>query len=494
MSQAMCLVHECIGAAPDDADAVSARGRTLTYRQLRAMSAGMAAALRERGLTKGDRILITARDDVRLVSLLFAAARLGVVFSVVNRQVPVHVLEHIVDDCDPALVVTDDATVTATVERLGVATAAWDAIPLAAEAPDAPCPIPADPACLIYTSGTTAMPKAVVSTHAQMMFAATAIQSRLNYRPDDVVYCALPLSFDYGLYQIFLSAMTGAHLVLAPGPDEGPRWLLELVRRRVTVLPAVPPLASALLSLLDRTSGRPALRLITNTGSAMSRDVLAGLRGHLPDLRVQLMFGLTECKRIAIMDPDEDLDRPDAVGRPLPGTEVFTVDEQGNRLPSGESGEITVRGGNVMSGYWRRPELTRQRFVLRDGLFPELRTGDYGWIDHDGYLHFSGRRDDIYKQGAFRVSAVEVESAARRVPGVDAASVLVPDGDRTEAVLVVVSDKAPSEVLWAMRGEVEEYKMPRLCQVVSRLPSNANGKTDKRALAAQVADLVVDGV
>jgi acyl-CoA synthetase (AMP-forming)/AMP-acid ligase II len=218
----------------------------------------------------------------------------------------------------------------------------------------------------------------------------------------------------------------------------------------------------------------------------MPAELLVTLRAAIPTLRVQLMFGLTECKRATIMPPDADLDRPGACGVALPGSEVFAIDEAGNRLPAGQIGEIVVRGPNVMAGYWRQPELTAQRFPREHGLFPQLRTGDYGWLDMDGYLYFVGRVDDIYKERGVRVSTTEVEAAARRVPGVEQAAVLVPAGSRP-ALLAVVGELAPDEVLRRMREEIEDFKIPRRCVVLAGLPLTSNGKVDRKMLLAEVS-------
>jgi acyl-coenzyme A synthetase/AMP-(fatty) acid ligase len=398
---------------------------------------------------------------------------------------------HVLDDAEPALVITDnaDARRVAAERRIGCLSPAE----LRAAAPGGGAlpagPIPVDPACLIYTSGSTGKPKAVVSTHAQVTFAVAAIQSQLAYRDDDVVFCALPLSFDYGLYQIFLATTAAARVQLATAADAGPRLLAELHRVAATVLPAVPGVARALARLLSRPSARPpSLRLLTNTGSAMTADVLRELRDRIPGLGVQLMFGLTECKRTTIMPVDGDLRRPGSGGRALPGTEVFAVGPDGERLPPGEVGELVVRGPHVMAGYWRRPELTAQRFPRAEGLFPQLRTGDDGWLDDEGYLYFVGRRDDIYKERGFRVSATEVEVAANQLAGVEAAAVLPPGPGRPDAALVVVTGLAPHEVLARLGRELEEFKVPRRCHVVPRIPLTGNGKVDRAALAGLIAD------
>ncbi|MFF9105209.1 class I adenylate-forming enzyme family protein [Streptomyces rubrogriseus] len=496
------VLHELLdlpGAGPG-APAVTCGEVTLSRAELLRAAHRCAAALHARGLRPGDRLVVTSDSGPVLVPLLFGASLLGVVFSVLHEQTRGDVLRHVLADCEPALAVAASPATRDAVREAGVTVAAPEDIddlsatgPAAgntglAEAADGPLPV--DPVCLIYTSGTTAMPKAVVSTHQQLMFAVHAIAERLAYRADDVVYCPLPLSFDYGLYQVFLSALAGSHIWLGSATESGPALLANLVRSQATVLPAVPPVSAALVRLLRRRreAERPPLRLLTNTGAALPADIPPALREELPGLRVHLMFGLTECKRLTISEPDEDAIRPGSCGLPLTGTEVFVVDETGQRLPVGEVGEITVRGPNVMAGYWRRPELTAARFPQREGLFPELRTGDYGWTDEDGRLYFAGRRDDIYKQDGFRVSAIEVEAAARRLPDVDTAAVLPPDGSRPEAVLVVTGTADPATILPRLREHLEDYKVPRLCHAVDVLPVNANGKTAKAVLAGRLAE------
>ncbi|MGW2788093.1 class I adenylate-forming enzyme family protein [Streptomyces populi] len=503
------LLHELLDIPATDptAPALTCGDLTLGRAELVRASRRCARELRARGLRRGDRLVVTSDTGPVLVPLLFGASRLGIVFSVLHEQVRGDVLRHVLADCEPALVIAAAPAVRDAVREAGVTAAApgdLDAVTPAGTTGGAGTgheedlaggdgPLPVDPVCLIYTSGTTAMPKAVVSTHQQMMFAVHAIAERLAYRADDVVYCPLPLSFDYGLYQVFLSALAGSHVWLGSAAESGPALVANLVRSGATVLPAVPPVSAALLKLLRRRGGaRPPLRLLTNTGAALPADIPTGLREVLPGLRVQLMFGLTECKRLTIAEPDEDLIRPGSCGLPLTGTEVFVVDDAGERLPDGEVGEITVRGPNVMAGYWRRPDLTAARFPRRDGLFPELRTGDYGWTDEAGRLYFAGRRDDIYKQDGFRVSAVEVEAAARRLPDVHTAAVLPPDAARPEAVLVVTGTAEPATVLPRLREHLEDYKVPRVCHAVDALPVNANGKTEKAVLAGQLAEAVHD--
>jgi acyl-CoA synthetase (AMP-forming)/AMP-acid ligase II len=465
----MTVLHDMFDDAArrwPDRQAVSDADGAYTFAGLVAAGRRAAGWLHAAGVGRGDRVVVVVRSGTAVPVLLYATSRLGAIFCLLHEQTTDRSLAHVVADAEPALVVTDPA-------------------PALASTVDGPAAdvLPVDPVLFIYTSGTTAEPKAVVSTHDQVVFAARAIQSRLSYRTDDVVYCPLPLSFDYGMYQLFLGALSGAHVRVARTAETAQGLLRTLHGTGATVLAAVPPIAHTLARLLTRDNATaPPLRLMTNTGAAMPPQVLAALRAAVPTLRVQLMFGLTECKRATIMPPDGDLDRPGSCGLPLPGTEVYAADPAGVRLPAGVPGELVVRGPNVMAGYWRRPELTERRFPRADGLFPHLRTGDHGWVDDDGYVYFLGRDDDVYKERGFRVSTVEVEAAARRVPGVEHAAVL-PPRDGRPALLVAVGSLPADDVLVAMRAEIEEYKIPQRCVVLDTLPLTRNGKVDRRRLA-----------
>jgi amino acid adenylation domain-containing protein len=476
------LLHDLLDRQAADAPrapALTHGTRSLSYRELRDRSLAYAAWLTRQGLGRGDRVLVLAPHAAEVAALTFAASRLGAIFAVISDQIRAYMLEHVLRDSEPRLVVgTTEAAATA--ERLvdipvhdldDLPTASLDGVPL-------PPSQPTDPLAFIYTSGSTAKPKAVVSPHRQVLFATRAIQSRLRYRPDDTVWCCMPLSFDYGLYQIFLACLSGAHLVLGDKADAGPPLLRQLREHRATVLPLVPSLAASLTRLIAR-SGRPPerLRMVTNTGAALSPAASARLREVVPGLDVVHMFGLTECKRVSIAEANVDLDRPGSVGTPLPGTEAYVVDLEGNRLPPGETGELIVRGPHVMAGYWRAPELADARF--RGTL---LCTGDQCRIDADGHLYFVGRTDDIYKQHGFRVSAVEVEAAAMDIPEVELAAVLPPSGEEG-ARLLVTGAITTAQLARELATRLEEYTVPPNLSVVDTFPLSVNGKVDKRRLA-----------
>ncbi|MDS0140040.1 MULTISPECIES: class I adenylate-forming enzyme family protein [unclassified Amycolatopsis] len=481
------LLHELLdrrAAATPDAPALARDDLRWTYADLARRSRTLSAWLGGKGVGRGDRVLVAAPHDPDTVALLYAVSRLGAAYVVVSDRIRPFHLDHILADSEPELVLAADAAAetvsrsTAKVHKLSELPATGDA-----EVPASPA-TGVDILSLIYTSGSTAMPKAVVSTHEQVLFAVSAIAERLGYRAEDRVFCCLPLSFDYGLYQVFLAAEAGACLVLGDDAAAGPALLSTVEREGVTVLPLVPGLGATLARLAARAGRFPAaLRLVTNTGAALPASLSARLREFSPGLDVVAMYGLTECKRVSIEEPNAYLDRPGSVGRPLPGTEVLVLDDDGAELPPGEVGQFAVRGPNVMAGYWRAPEQTARRFPRDAYGRATLLTGDRGRVDEEGYLYFEGRDDDQYKQDGFRVSAVEVEGAAADVDGVTEAAVLPPAGDRP-AVLAVTGTLDPGQLREGLAERLEPHKIPDRIEVVDALPHGVNGKIDKRALEA----------
>lgn len=491
---AATLVHDLLdqrAALTPTLPLLRRESRTWTCAELRERSVAAASWLAHHGVEHGDRVLILDHNDLETVALMFGASRVGASYVVISDQTRPYFLRHILADCAPRLVVAGNGTALREARTL-TATPVFDMSELPRTQPrwaaTGRVTVPTDPVSLIYTSGSTAMPKAVVSTHQQVLFAVDAIARRLAYRPEDVVLCCLPLSFDYGLYQVFLSISAGATLVLGAGQDAGAALLNRLVEERVSVLPLVPSLAVTLSRLLGRRpERRPPLRMVTNTGATLAPALARRLRALIPGLSVVGMFGLTECKRVTIGEPDLDLTRPGSVGRALDGTEAFVAGPTGRRLPAGEIGELVVRGPHVMAGYWNAPELTATRF-RRDYLGrTTLHTGDRCRMDEAGYLYFVGRDDEVYKQNGFRVSTAEVEAAAADIHGVELAVVLAPDGEH-DARLAVAGEITIERLATELRARLESAKIPAECVVLDSLPLNNNGKIDRRAVRAGWAE------
>lgn len=485
------LVHGLLDDAADawpERVAIETKDDSITFARLREAALVHACALGEMGVGPGARVVVEAENTIDVVSVIFAVLALGAAFSPIHPSTPVKQRAYIADNAGAVLSVRRQEGELVAESAAGVALLpAFEATAPLAEGPNSlaevqPGTISEDLACLIYTSGSTGAPKGVTCLHRQVTFAVRAIAECLDYRAEDKIFAALPLSFDYGLYQVFLGLATGAMLHLADPRVAGLTLFKELAATRATILPAVPPMLDNLATLgRRRADSLRALRLITNTGAAAVPATVATLRQSFPNLRFQLMYGLTECKRATICPPDADLDRPGTCGLPLRDTEVRIVDEEGNALPPGEVGEIAIRGPHVMAGYWNDAEETARRYVLRNATMRELRSGDYGWLDDGGYLYCEGRRDDIFKQRGFRVSCSEIEAAALAIDGIKHA-VLIPPSGKKPSVLLVCFDDGEFDVIAHLSDALEEYKLPARCMALPHFPTTANGKFDRRTL------------
>ncbi|WP_058041677.1 AMP-binding protein [Streptomyces roseifaciens] len=487
------LLDEATADTAPDATAVGDGAGRWTYRELTAYSHAVDAWLEARGIGHGDRVLVQVPSTRELVALFYGTSRRGAVFVSLNPGMKDFHLRSVLANAEPRLVIAADAAA----ERIAEFSPApvvgteefWSGVAALHERgarASGPVEVSAeDVAALVYTSGSTAAPKAVVCPHGPMLFASHAIHLELGYRPDDVVFCRFPISWDYGLYKILLAALGRSELVLADG--ESDLVLLKRIRESgATVVPIVPSLATMILTLAEREpapEGTSRVRMFTNTGAALPRPTADALRAAFPGAEVVRQFGQTECKRISVLPPAFEDSKRESVGRPLPGTRVFVLDEDGAELPTGETGEIVVEGPHVMPGYWRAPELTARTFRENPVTGARrLHTGDYGHVDEDGFLYYEGRRDDVFKRKGVRMSTTEIEAAAMDVPGVRAAAVLPPSGDRDLAVCVE-GDVASHTVLRELARRLEPAKVPGLCKVVEDLPLTLHGKHERKQLA-----------
>lgn len=499
------LLAEAATRAPDNVYLAEA-DRQLTFREADLAARKLAGWLQSRGVNRGDRVAICARNRAEIAIGIFATSLLGGIFVVLNSQLRPHGLGKILRQAEPKAVVADRDTrplfdevelpacrllIDPTDEEDSGWTSWEEALSTAPALPqDHWEGIDVDPVCLVFTSGSTADPRGVTLTHDNIRFVTEAIQDRLGYRPDDVVGGFLPLAFDYGLYQIFLTALSGARLFIGDPRQVGPRLPALLTRAEISVLPGVPAIYAGLMALFDRRPFElPRLRAITNTGERLPLAYIARMEAMFPGLEVFPMYGLTECKRVSILRHAERSERPDSVGRALAGTEVFTVDPEGRRLAPGETGELVVRGRHVALGYWRAPEETARRFRKPAPEAPvQLHTGDHGSVDADGYLYFASRADDLLKHRGNRISPVEIEAEACAVEGILEAALFKRESDDTLHLFVTISESTltPELILERLGQRLEPAKIPDQVQIELEFPKSLNGKIDRKALKAQL--------
>jgi amino acid adenylation domain-containing protein len=486
-------------------------GERLSFGEIDRRADRLAHALVRRGVARGDRVAILGDARPEAVIAVWAALKASAVFMVVSRDVGEDKLAYILGDSGaralvgPARSLARVAAVTARSPDLaalvawegappplrGGWAAAWDeALEGADRGPPRRRCIDQDLASIVYTSGSTGEPKGVMLTHAGMIAAATSITTYLDAREDDVVLDALPLAFDYGLYQVLMAAKVGATVVLEDGFAYPGAVLDTIEREEVTAFPGVPTMFALLAQMRGAERVLPGVRYVTSTAAALAPAHIQAIRRTFTRARVYSMYGLTECKRCTYLPP-EDLDRkPGSVGIAIPNTELWIEDDAGRRLGPGQVGELVIRGATVMRGYWRNPEATAAR--LRPGPVPGeqvLHTGDLCKLDEEGYLYFVARRDDVIKSRGEKVAPREIEDVLYALPGVrEAAVVGVPDPILGQAVKAfVVVDPAlgttARDVIAHCRSRLEPHMIPRHVELRDALPRTETGKIKKSGLS-----------
>ena len=497
--------------------------RSVTYAELDAAADTWARMLRGLGVGRGDRVVLALDNGAEAVLGFYGSLRADAIPSLVGAGRRVKRLERIVALAEPRVVVTTAKLAPA----LGAASprgcrvvvvdgpvASADGHPGAGGADDSagavaltaalaahggqdagdPAParrsIEQDLATICWTTGSTGEAKGVMLTHQNLRNSTQAIASYLEHGDDEVVLCVLPLLHTYGLFQLLVTHGTGGTLVLEAGFALPFPILKRMDELRVTGFAGVPTIFASILALnnLDRVD-LSRLRYLTNAGYALPAPHLVRLQELCPNARLYAMYGQTECTRVCYLPPAEALRRPSSVGISMPNQEVWIERSDGTRAGPGETGELVVRGPNVMRGYWRDPEATAR--ALRPGPIPGevvLHTGDLFRTDDDGYLYFVARADDIIKTRGEKVAPRDVEQAICTLPDVvEAAVVGVADPLHGVAVKAVVVPRpgatvTADDVKRAVFTELDEIAVPRVVEFVDSLPKSAGGKVLKGEL------------
>ncbi|WP_055551654.1 fatty acyl-CoA synthetase [Streptomyces sp. NBRC 110028] len=486
-----------------------------TYAELDALVSRTAGALAARGVARGDRVVLYARNSHGYVVAYFALARLGAVSVPVNFSLRppevAYLLAHsgavgiiagegLLEAADAALAEAAPARLVLRAVIGGEGREGWEDFAALGEEYGHPVPDPAldddDPVQLMYTSGTESRPKGAIMTSRCLIsqYLTTIVDGGMA--ADDVEVHALPL-YHCGQLHVFLTpdVYLGATSIILPGPD--PAALLATVEaERVTKLFAPPTVWIALLRHPDFDSrDLSSLRKGYYGAAAMPVAVLAELRRRLPGLALYNLYGQTEMSPIAtVLGPADQERKAGSAGRAALNVETLVVDEDDRPVPPGTVGEIVHRGPHTMLGYWRDPERTAEAF--RGGWF---HSGDLGVMDEEGYLTVVDRKKDMVNSGGENVSGREVEEALHAHPAVVEAAVFgVPHPYWIEAVTAVVvagaGERVSAEEIMAHCGErLAGYKVPKYVVVAASLPKNPSGKILKRELRDTYGHLGADG-
>jgi long-chain acyl-CoA synthetase len=355
---------------------------------------------------------------------------------------------------------------------------------------------PGADAALMFTSGTTAAPRAVRVTHRNIAANTESIITYLGLRRADRMLVILPFSYCFGLSLLHTHLRVGGSLVVC-NDFTFPETAVDMIEREgCTGLAGVPSAFQLLLRASSFASRElPSLRLVQQAGGELAQALVDELVAARCDARLYVMYGQTEATaRLSYLPPELLGQKRGSIGRGIPGVELRVVDDHGDPVAPGEPGEIVARGDNVSPGYYKDPGATARKFPGG-----ELRTGDLAVVDADGFIYLVDRREDFLKPWGHRVSSQEIECCALHMDAlVSAAAVGVPDPEAGEVVALVAtvrpgSTVRPDEVLAFLRDRLDRYKLPRTVHLVDALPLTPSGKVAKSQLREMLRSPVLGG-
>ncbi|MEZ5920155.1 MAG: acyl-CoA ligase (AMP-forming), exosortase A system-associated [Parvularculaceae bacterium] len=507
------FVEETASRTPDAIALIDGRKR-ITYSTLFDMIRNLASALVEKGLCRHDRVAVILDNSVEAAITILAVTSAGLIAVPVNTKLKLQQLHYIIDHCGAAALVTSafryrQLSEAGDVEHLqlilttgetpsmpivGPFSLFWELVHRPSAEPAYHRCIDIDPAAILYTSGSTGMPKGVTLSHRNLVSSAQSVNAYFKTQSCDVILCLLPLYFDAGLSQLTSGLAAGASIVLHSYIR--PAEVVTLCEReKVSIITGVPPLWHQLMSARWSDAASQSVRTVANTGGHMYGSLLAKIRHAFPEAKPLLMYGLTEAFRSTYLDPSEIDKRPGSIGKALPNVEVLLLNEDGEPCQPDEPGELVHRGSLVALGYWNDPEKTAKRFRPLNlspakGLLTEIAvwSGDIIKKDAEGFLYFIGRNDELLKSSGFRISPTEVETILLAAPNVQEAVVFgLPDKILGQKIIAAVSlsggPAAAKEVRAYCVQNMPSYMVPEIFPLQS-LPRLGNGKIDRSSLPA----------
>lgn len=466
-------------------------------------SSQLAHALMELGVKKGDRVLISMPNSPEVVIGFHGILKCGAVIVPVMPLLQAKEVNYIVNDCQPKIILTTELLLQKmlqaiegieqpptvyTLDKRDSSHTILDKMENASKTPPQIEIDADDVAALLYTSGTTGNPKGVVLTHKNLYTnakAAADTASILKLKQGRVALGVLPFSHAFGFTMMNVTLILGDKNVLLPQFE--PKKVLEAIEKyKVTHTAMVPAMFHALLHHPDADKYDTSSFFAATSGSAPLSEKLARDFQRKFSCIILEGYGLSEAAPIVTAtDPTKKI-KPGSVGTPLPGIEIAVVDEDGNRLPPNEVGELIVRGPNVLKEYYNKPNETKN--VLKDGW---LYTGDMARIDEDGYLFIVDRKKDLIIRGGFNIYPRDLEELLMSHPDVIEAGVVgIPSPKMGEEVVAYVvkrkdSNVTEEELIEYCQENLAKYKTPRYIKIVGFLPKNLIGKIDKKKLREQ---------
>lgn len=454
---------------------------TITYKHLDRRVDDMCRRMLNAGIVQGQHIGMIMMNSTLAIGPFFAAMRLGMVFVPLNSRLTVDELDFQLKqaDCD-WLLPYGTADTLAGLRDKGHRLANIEQKPRQRiTIPDRAIDLDA-PFFIVHTSGTSGTPKGATLTYGNVFYSAMASAYRIGHLPDDKWLCVLPL-YHVGGLSIFIRALLYGITVDLRESFDVAAINHALTHDAVTLVSLVPTMLFRLLRERD-ADWHPALRLVLLGGAATTPELMQQcLDENIP---VATTYGLTEASsQVATTLPGDAARKPGTVGKPLSFTQVEIRDEAGKPRPSGEYGEVCVKGLSVMRGYYNNPDATAE--TLHDGW---LHTGDIGYLDNDGDLWLVQRRSDLIVTGGENVYPAEVEAALRQHPAIEQVAVVgITDpewGQRVAAAIVIEAGQSltADDITTYARENLAGYKIPRLIRFVDALPLTGSGKIQRPAV------------
>jgi fatty-acyl-CoA synthase len=470
--------------------AIHDRHGSIIWEELDRRANRLARGLIERDLPRSALVGTVLRNGREAVEALLATQKLGLGIAPLNTWATPAELRTMIERAAPSLLIYDELHAEQVGTALGKAAdtgTSYEAL-LAGQPSGAPLPFVLErgrPRVLIHTSGTTGVPKAASRRIGETgPSAVLGLLSLIPYRRDDVVLCPAPLFHSFGILSFSVAALLGATLVL-PDRFDAEESLSLIERHAVTAASLVPVMIRRILSLsrdvrdgYDTTS----LRIVLTSGSAMPPEERARVREEFGDVLYDL-YGSTEAGWVSVATPQDVVEAPTAIGRPVAGVDVMILNDHDAAVPTGTKGRVVVRSGAAFQGYASNGDGASDG----DEANPEetVDTGDVGWLDSDGRLFLEGRADEMIIVGGENVYPAEIEAVIADVPGVDDVAVLgVSDEDYGQVLAAYVQGSVdPETVRSACQGALSSFKVPRVIEVVDELPTTPTGKIRKHQLA-----------
>src|SRR6267154_809549 len=491
------MVAEAAAGNPDG-EALVCGERRMTWREVARASACVAAGLQKTGLQRGDRVALLLGNRIEFVLAMLGAAHLGIVTVLLGTRQQKPEIAYVLTDCGAKLLIHEamlsdrlpgPREVPELMHRIAVDDD-LNASQFSNLVDNGPLQAPAlvgeeDTAMILYTSGTTGRPKGAMLAHCNIIHSAMVYEACMELTAADRSIAAVPLAHVTGVVANIMSMARCAGTLIIVAEFKAADYLKVAARERVTQTVMVPAMYNLCLLQADFDHyDLSAWRIGGYGGAPMPIATIEKLAVKVPGLKLINAYGSTETTSPStIMPPDLTSAHIDSVGLPCPGAQIIVVDAEGRELPRGEIGEVWIRSGSVIKGYWNNPKATAESFT--GGYW---HSGDLGSIDAQNFVRVFDRQKDMINSGGLKIYSAEVESVLAGHPGVVESAIIAKPcpvlGERVHAVIVTRESGVGAEALRAWCAErLSDYKVPETIMLTAEpLPRNANGKVMKRQL------------